>query len=117
MREREVRLRHADRQAVEAVRGVLLDLVLRGLEEEDALGAVDALRDRLDLGVDRRVDRIGVLELVRVVGRVDDGLRERGRARAAALERLVQLGRVRAVLEREPADELDLVVRCRRESG
>ena len=75
------------------------------------VGAVDARRDRLDLRLDRSVDRVRELELVRLVGRVDDRLRERRRALAAALERLVQLGGVRAVLEREPADELDLLVR------
>ena len=106
-----MRLRHADRQPVEPVRGVLLDLVLGRLQEDDAAGAVDLSRDRLDLGVDRRVERIGVLERVRVVGGVGDGLGERRRAFAAPLECLVQLGRVRAVLEREPTDELDLLVR------
>jgi hypothetical protein len=41
-----------------------------------SVGAVDALRDRLDLGVDRRVERVDGLERVRLLGRVDDRLGE-----------------------------------------
>ena len=50
-----------------------------------------------------------------MIGGVDDRLGKRCRTLAAALERLVQLGRMRAVLEREPADEVDLLVRVARE--
>ena len=54
-------------------------------------------------------------EVVRLVGRRDDGLGEGGRALAALLETGVDLGRVRAVLDGEPADELELLGRVRRE--
>ena len=51
-----------------------------------------------------------------VVGGVGDGLRERRRAGAAALEASFTSARVRAVLEREPPHELDLLVRVAREA-
>ena len=51
-----------------------------------------------------------MLERVRLRSRVDHGLGERRRACAATLEALVQLGRVRAVLDGEAAHELDLLV-------
>ena len=62
-------------------------LSARRLEQEDAVGAVDALRDRLDLVRDRRVERIEEVERVRLVGGCDDRLGELRRALAAALER------------------------------
>src|SRR5919204_104662 len=86
---------------------------LRISEEADGppLGAVDALRDRLDLRLDRRVERVDVLELRALVRGSDDRLGQRRRALAALHHGLVQLRRVGAVRERDLADELQLVVR------
>lgn len=63
-RQRQVRLGHADREVVEAVGGVLADLLLGLGIEVDVRGAVDALGDRLDLVLDRLVVGVERLELV-----------------------------------------------------
>src|SRR3954469_16133256 len=110
VRERQVRLRHADRELVEADLVVALDRLLRGGEEYDAVGAVHALADRLDLGVDRLVELVDRLEVGRWLGRRDDGFRERRGALAAALEGLVQLGGHRAALEGEALDRVHFLV-------
>ena len=91
------------------------DELLLGLGiEVDVRGAVDALGDRLDLVLDRLVVVVERRKLVRLLARLDDGLGEVGRAGAARGEALVGLGAERARLEREPLDELDLLVRVAR---
>ena len=80
-------------------------------------GAVDLHRDGLDLLLEAHL--VGVRELERRV-RVrsgDDGAREVGGALAAVGRRRCWSRRAtRAVLERDPADELDLLVGVRREA-
>ena len=56
----------------------------RGLEQEDAVGAVDARGDRPDLLLDRRVVRVREAEVVRLVRSGDDRLREGRRALACS---------------------------------
>jgi hypothetical protein len=106
----------ADRELVEADLVVALDRLLRRREEDDALGAVHALADRLDLGVDRLVELVDRLEVGRSLGRRDDGLRERRCALATALEGFVQLGGHRAALESEALDCVHLFVGIAREA-
>ena len=109
MREREMGLRHADRQVAEPGRRELRRLLPRGLEQEHVVGAVDVACDRADLLLDRRVVRVGEAEVALLVGGGDDRLGERSGATPAVLEAGVDLGRVGAVLERQPADELELL--------
>src|SRR5437763_2153875 len=116
VREREVRLRHADRQLVEADALELVDLLPRCGLEEDAVGAVYARGDRFDLALDRVLQRIDGCEARRLLGGGDDRLREFGRTLTAARDRLVRLGREGAVRDRDLADLLDLVVGVGREA-
>src|SRR5215208_3482377 len=116
VRERQMGLRHADRELVEADIVVTLDRLLRRRQEDDAVGAVDALADSLDLGVDGLVELVDRLEVGRSLGRRDDGFRECRRALAAVLEGLVQLGGHRTALEGEALHRLDLLVRVAREA-
>ena len=116
MGERQVRLRHADRQPVEPEPVELLDLLLGRRQEEDPVRAVDTRRDRLDLLLDRRVERIDEVERVRLLGRGDDGLGERRSSRAAFLEGVVHLRGVGAVLDRERAQPFDFVLGVAREA-
>src|SRR5437016_6080559 len=58
VRQGEVRLRHADRQLVEANALELLDLLPCSRLKQDAVAPVDARHDRLDLALDRIVERI-----------------------------------------------------------
>ena len=82
-----------------------------------AVGAVGSLCNRVDLRLDRCVERIEVVERGRLLGGGDHRLGEGSRALAAAFEALVHLGGVGPVLEREAADQLDLLLRRRRGSG
>src|SRR5256714_9415657 len=116
VREREVRLRHADRELVEADALDLIDLLARRGLQEDPVASVDTRHDRLDLALDRVVERIDRGEARRLLGRSDDGLGERCRALAALDDRLVRLGRDGAVGKRNLADLLDLLVRVRGET-
>ena len=86
VREREVRLRHADGDG--GVEGLGLGTSPRS--KGHAGGAVGPGRDRLDLGGDRRVERIEGAELGRRGRRGrDDRFGELRRSHAAALEPLV----------------------------
>src|SRR3990172_8716179 len=87
-----------------------LDLLERGREERDVARAVDPLRDLLDLVGDGVVEPVDGGIGVRLLARVHDGLGERDRALAAPGEGFVQLGPEGAVLEREPAHEVALLV-------
>src|SRR5918999_3264930 len=82
--ERKVGLRHADGQLVESLRREGLDLLLRGREEDDAVGAVDARADRLHLLVDRRLGRVDGREAAQLVWGVCDSLRRACRPFPAA---------------------------------
>ena len=62
-REGEVRLGHADREVVEALLLVPLDLLLGLGEELHAARPVDLLGDRLDLGLNRGVEVVEELEV------------------------------------------------------
>src|SRR6266516_3919547 len=114
--EGEMRLGHADRQQVDSGLLELLDLVARSLQQEDPVGAVDPLRDRLDLLLDGGVERVEEVEVRRLVGGRDNRFGQRGGARAALREPVVDLCGVSALLERELADELDLLGRVAREA-
>src|SRR5579864_4098607 len=116
VREGEVRLRHADRELVEADALELLDLLARGRLQEDPVAAVHPRHYRLDLPLDRVVQRIDGGEVGRLLRGRDDRLRELGRALAATYDRLVRLGRERAVRDRDPPDLLDLLVGVGREA-
>src|SRR3954452_11181325 len=113
-RQRQVRLRHADGEVAEAVAHVLADLLLGLGIEVHVPRTVDLLADGLDLVLDRPVVLVERVERVRLLARVDDRRGEVGRADAALGEALVGLGAERAGLEREPLDELDLLVRVAR---
>ena len=110
-----MRLRHADRQPVDSVGVELGDLVLRRLEQEDPVGPVRADRDRLDLLLDRRVQRIELRERVRLLRSGRDGLGQCGCTRAAVRVPVVDLGGVGTTLDGEPLHELYLFGRIRRE--
>lgn len=60
VREREVRLGHADRESSEALAGVARDLGLGLLRVRDVLGAVELGRDGRDLVLDREVEVVAV---------------------------------------------------------
>src|SRR5262245_2731234 len=93
VRKGEVRLRHADREFVEADALELLDLLPRSGLEQDPVAAVDASHDRLDLSLDRVLEWIDRRELRRLLGGPDDRIGERRRSLAALHDRLVRLRR------------------------
>ena len=82
-RQREVRLRHADREVAETLAGELGELRLGRGVEVDVLGPVDLLGHGLDLVLDRLVVLIDLVEGVRLLGRLDDRRGEVGDAGAA----------------------------------
>src|SRR5207249_4268220 len=110
VRQREVSFGHADRQIMKPHFGELLNLPLCRRQEEDPVRAVDALRDRLDLGLDRGVERIDVVERIRLVRRGHDGFGQRSSAGAPLLEGVVHFGRKGPVLEGESPQAVDLLV-------
>src|SRR3954447_24305755 len=101
VRQREVGLRHADRQLVEADALELGDLLARGGLEEDPVATVDTRHDRLDLSLDRLVERIDRRELGRLLRGGNHGFGERRSTFAALDHGLVPLCREGAVRERD----------------
>src|SRR4051812_37973864 len=91
-------LGHADRQGVEPGLVEQLDLCACGGLKEDPVGPVGTFCNRLNLVLDRGVQRIEVVERGRFLRSRDRRLGQRGRAGAAAGEAVVHLGGVGAVL-------------------
>src|SRR3954470_81247 len=116
VREREVGLRHADREIGEADALELGNLLARGGLEEDPVATVDTRHYRLDLSLDRLVERIDGREIGRLLRGGDHGFGERRSAFAPVDHRLVPLGREGAVCERDLADLLNLLVSVSRET-
>jgi hypothetical protein len=76
----------------------------------DGLGTVDAGGNGLDLHRDRHVERIEVVERVRLRRGVPDGLCQLGRALATARERVVDRRGVGPAFQRQPTDGFQLTV-------
>jgi large subunit ribosomal protein L10 len=110
MAQRQLCLGHAHRQAGEALRGELLDLLGRLGRDGDVARAVDAGGDGLDLLAHRGVVGIELREGVRLLAGLDDRLGQLGGARAAAGEAVVDLGGEAAGLHRQPSHQLHLLV-------
>ena len=66
-------LRHADGKFVESEIGEFANLAFGFGKVDDAIGAIDFLRDRLDLLFDRGLDRIEMPEIRRLLASLHDG--------------------------------------------
>src|SRR5450759_891034 len=115
VREREVALGHAHRQAGEAHPGEPGDRALRVLGELDRVGAVDAPRHGLDLGLDRLVVGVGEDESRDGRARVGHGVCEFDAARTAVRVQGVRDSRGGPRVARRGLDQLVLGVSVGRE--
>src|SRR6185369_8776182 len=86
--------------------------VLLGLRKEvDTVGAVELDGDRLDLRTQRRAVGREEPEVVRLLARLHDGVRQVDRAVPSQRERAVHDHALRAGVDSEAFDQLDLGVR------
>ncbi len=79
----QMRLRHADRQLVEALAGIALDLLLRFRRILDAAAAIHFRHDDFDLFLDAHLKRIEEFELARLLAGCNHSLSEIHRAQPA----------------------------------